>query len=389
MPSTHPVPHGPATLSGQFSRSRAVARPPRAVIISASIGAGHDGAAREIAARLRAGGFEVTGHDFVDLLPAGLGPVARAGYARQLRTAPDSWGWLLGALHRHGALADLATGLTRRAAGRRVNAAVGPATDVVVSTYPLASQALGWLRQTGLLAAPVVTFLTDMSVHPLWVAPGVDAHLAVHEVPAREAAGLGARDVRVSGPAVPEAFGPALSLADRRSARTRFGLPHRAPLALVVAGSWGVGDIVTTVDDIARSGVATPVVACGRNETLRRRLTGRGAGIALGWTDDMPSLLRSCDVVVQNAGGLSSLEALASGVPVVTYRCLSGHGLTNARALEEAGWAVWIRTPAELPTVLTAALAGEIPTPTGWGDADPATAIASIAGIAAVPAGVA
>lgn len=361
-------------------------RRPRAVIISASIGAGHDGAARELTTRLRAGGFEVTGHDFLDLLPAGLGPLTRAGYARQLRTAPASWGWLLGALQRHGGLAGLAAGLTRAAAGRRVAATAGRTPDVVVSTYPLASQVLGGLRRTGRLDAPVITFLTDMSVHPLWVADGVDTHLALHDVPAEEARRLGARDVRVGGPAVPAAFRAA---GEAATARARFGLPTRTPLALVVAGSWGVGDIVRTVQDIAGSGLVTPVVACGRNEALRRQLVGLGAGIALGWTDDMPSLVRACDVVVQNAGGLSSLEALASGVPVLTYRCLSGHGLTNARGLEAAGWAVWVRTPGELPTVLAAALAGELPAPAGWGADDPAAAIASVAGRAAAPTGVA
>jgi UDP:flavonoid glycosyltransferase YjiC (YdhE family) len=36
----------------------------------------------------------------------------------------------------------------------------------------------------------------------------------------------------------------------------------------------------------------------------------------------MPSLLRAAEVVVHNAGALSCLEALASGVPVISYRCL-------------------------------------------------------------------
>jgi UDP-N-acetylglucosamine:LPS N-acetylglucosamine transferase len=260
-------------------------------------------------------------------------------------------------------------------AARRVRAVVGSDVDAVVSTYPLASQALGRLRRTGRITAPVVTFLTDMSVHRLWVAEGVDAHLALHEIPAEEAARLGARGVRVSGPAVSPTFHP--STTGRRSARARFGLPAHAPLALVVAGSWGVGDIESTVDDIARCGLVTPVVACGRNDALRERLTRTGTAIALGWTDDMPMLVRSCDVVVQNAGGLSSLEALASGVPVVTYRCLPGHGLTNAQALDEAGWAVWIRTPQELSAGLKSALTGEFPAPAPI-RGDPAATIADM-----------
>ena len=66
----------------------------------------------------------------------------------------------------------------------------------------------------------------------------------------------------------------------------------------------------------------------------------------------MPALMHAADVLVQNAGGLSSLEAFATGLPVASYRCIPGHGLTNAAALEEAGAAVWIRDPARLKTVL-------------------------------------
>ena len=226
---------------------------------------------------------------------------------------------------------------------------------------------------------PVITYLTDMSVHRLWVADGVDAHLALHEVAAEQARGLGAQGVQVSGPAVSPAFRPVISAAEQRQARARFGLPARAPLALLVAGSWGVGDIEETVRDVARCDVVTPVVACGRNDELRDRLSGTGGVVPLGWVDDMPSLLRGCDVVVQNAGGLSSLEALASGVPVLSYRCLPGHGEANARALDRAGWAAWIRDPDELSTALKLALLDERPARTASHRRDPAATIAAIA----------
>src|SRR5262249_42307164 len=81
-----------------------------------------------------------------------------------------------------------------------------------------------------------------------------------------------------------------------------------------------------------------------------------GTGIAVGWTDAMAQLIQACDVVVQNAGGLSSLEALACRKPVLTYRCLPGHGLTNAAALELTGWVPWVRHSDALPVALKRAL---------------------------------
>jgi UDP-N-acetylglucosamine:LPS N-acetylglucosamine transferase len=350
------------------------------------VGAGHDGAASEHARRLRERGFTVDRYDFLDMVPVALGRGLRQMYALQLRVAPGSWGCLLGALERHRSLAAATAGLTGPAA-RRIRRSLPRDTAAVVSTYPLASQALGGLRRRGVLDVPVVTYLTDMSVHPLWVAGGVDAHLALHPVAAAQAERYGAAGVRVAGPAVAPAFRPACSALEQATARLRFGLPGDRPLALVVAGSWGVGEIEQTARDVAATGQAVPVVACGRNTPLRETIKRAGTGFALGWVDDMPALMRACQVVVQNAGGLSALEALAAGLPVISYRCLPGHGSTNAAALDQAGWAPWARRPDELADSLRAASAPSVTLPPARAASatDPAALIAAVARWGAVP----
>ncbi len=330
----------------------------RIIIISASVGAGHDGAAAEIGARLSAREHTVERHDFIDLLPPLVGPLGRKTYQTMITSVPAGWDLLLSRLGGHEVGASRlgsSTGRMAAMANRRLLRAIGTDADAVVSVYPLASQALGQLRAAGRLPVPVMTFLTDMSVHPLWVHPGVDAHLALHDIAAEQARGLGGRGVQVVAPAVRSAFAP-VAAADRRALRVRFGLPDSTSLALVVAGSWGVGEIEQAVMDIAATGLAVPIVACGQNASLRARIANTGIGIPLGWVSDMPALINACDIVVQNAGGLTSLEAMATGVPVITYRCLAGHGRTNADALDRAGWVPWIREPADLVTALQRAL---------------------------------
>jgi processive 1,2-diacylglycerol beta-glucosyltransferase len=324
----------------------------RVVIVSASVGAGHDGAARELARRLTERGHTVAVHDYLDLLPGSLGRALGAAYLRQLLAVPRSWDVLLGLLQRSRLLARLIC-LLFTVTSRPLRRVVAGA-DLVVSTHPLPSQTLSRMRRKGRVTVPVVTYLTDLSVHRLWVARHVDLHIALHEVAAEQARRLGAKRVIVTGPAVGPAFRPAVDDAERQAAREKFGLPAEGRLALVAAGSWGVGDIADTAREIAATGVATPVVLCGQNETLRRQLgPGISSCVALGWIDDMPTLMRACDIVVQNAGGLSSLEALATGLPVITYRCLAGHGRTNAAALDEAGLVPWIRDGKDLAAALT------------------------------------
>ena len=330
----------------------------RIAIVSASVGAGHDGAAREVARRLRGIGHDVDISDFMDLVGARTGRALRAGYEAQLRIAPRTWDWLLRVLS--GRRTGGATGrlFAARAADRIAALLADPKLGAVVSVYPLASQALGELRQRGVIPVPVVTYLTDLSVHPLWVHPGVDRHVALHPVAAQQAYANGARGVAIAAPAVDPRFTAHVDPVARAAVRARYGLPADRPLALLVAGSWGVGNVTRSAAEIAGTGLVAVATVCGRNEALRRRLARQGVGTPLGWVDDMAALVAASDVVVQNAGGLSSLEALAAGVPVLSYRCLPGHGTTNAEALEAAGLASWARHPGELAALLSGMLAG-------------------------------
>jgi UDP-N-acetylglucosamine:LPS N-acetylglucosamine transferase len=174
-------------------------------------------------------------------------------------------------------------------------------------------------------------------------------------------------------PVVAPGFRPA-ALGEQAAAREKFGLPPGERLALVVSGSWGVGQVEQITRDVAASGAALPVVVCGRNEALRDRLRGTGTARVFGWIDDMPALMRACDVVVQNAGGLTTLEALATGLPVLTYRCLPGHGRANARILDEIGLVPWIADAPALARALTTATKTALPR----GD-DPARLLAWLA----------
>ena len=343
------------------------------LVISASFGGGHDMAARRLADRLGALGLASRRLDLVDLLPAGLGRAIRTGYRIQLGLAPGTWNWLCDVTRKGDA--SLVSDWLVRLAGDRVREAVTDDTVAVVSTYPLASKLLGALRLRGELDVPVATMLTDVAVHPLWIANGVDAHLVPHPTAARAAHRLGAAGVTVCTPPVPPEFRPA-GPGEQAAARAAFGLPPTGRLALIVTGSWGVGHFIRSAREVAATGVATPVVACGRNRRGRLLLQASGIGHAVGWTDDMPALMHACDVVLHSGAGVSTVEALAAGRPVLTYRPLPGHGRDIAAALQRARLAPWITSPDRLAAGLLGALRRG---PTTWpAGADPVDVIAGL-----------
>jgi UDP-N-acetylglucosamine:LPS N-acetylglucosamine transferase len=315
------------------------------------MGAGHQGAAAELARRLSVRGSEPVVVDFLDAFPRPLAVAWERFYRYQLRYAPDSYEKSYQLFYRHPALWEPFVSFERALAGRRVMGWVRRyEPEVIVSTYSFATLVLGRLRAEGALRVPVANYLTDFGVHPRAVHPAVDLNLALHAWPAQAASALTNRPTTVAGPVVDPAF--AVSADRRAEGRRRLGVAADERLVIVAGGSWGVGEgMAETVAAIVASGRFRVATLCGTDERLRRRLERRGLDIVLGWTDGVPELMAAADVIVENAGGLTSLEAFAAGVPVVTFQPIPGHGRDNLKGMLAAGVT---RSPADHRELLVA-----------------------------------
>ena len=163
----------------------------RVLVISASMGAGHDGAAKELKTRLERHGVAVDVVDYLAYLPAGTGWFVRWFYGKQLSVAPKSYQVLYQTIERF-RFAQRVCAFYTSTAKRALAKAIGKHPySLIVSTYPLASQTMGQLRHAGRLDTPLATILTDFSVHALWVNKHIDLHLALSHRDRR--AGQGAR----------------------------------------------------------------------------------------------------------------------------------------------------------------------------------------------------
>jgi hypothetical protein len=74
----------------------------------------------------------------------------------------------------------------------------------------------------------------------------------------------------------------------------------------------------------------------------------------LGFTTSMSDLLAAADVLVHSTGGVTCLEALASGCPIVAYGAPPGHAPLLARRMAALGLVDDARTPSELKAALMA-----------------------------------
>ncbi|MEO3812279.1 hypothetical protein ABGB17_25050 [Sphaerisporangium sp. B11E5] len=309
--------------------------PRRVLILSASMGAGHDGVARELARRLTRDGAHVQVIDVIRLLPLRLGPLLRWWYRTTVQRTPLVYEIVYQVFFVRGSpVSPLA-----RLAARRLTALLARERPTeVVSAFHLAAQITGLMRDRGTLTAHSTVLVTDFALHRLWLHPGNDRYLCPTPETARQATAATHRPAAAYAPLARPAFHTP---------------PHpTGRLVLVSAGAWGVGQVTRTARVLAASGRYTPVVLCAGNTRLRRRLTAAGLGQALGWRDDLPDLMARAYALVDNAAGLTCVEAFAAGLPVVSYRPIPGHGRAGAHAMARAGLTTFAPDPAALLTAL-------------------------------------
>jgi UDP-N-acetylglucosamine:LPS N-acetylglucosamine transferase len=314
------------------------------LIVSADMGEGHNSAGRalEQAARARWPEVEVRWLDTLDVMGRGVGPAFRGIYVTNVERTPWLYEFFYTSIRRWRWFSVSSRAFVGNWAGRRLAKPIAEfRPDVIMSTYPLGSAGLAWLRKHRRLDVPTGAWVCDFSPHPFWVYRDLDLNLVMHEVaigPAKR--WVPGSPVGVSAPPVRAAFAP----GDRAAARARFGLPAEGFVALVSCGVFGFGSVFSAAKVLlAADPELTVVVACARNERLRERLLADGDHggrlHALGWVDDMPALTLASDFVVTNAGGATSLEALACGRPIVMYQPIAAHGRANALLMAEAGLA--------------------------------------------------
>jgi UDP-N-acetylglucosamine:LPS N-acetylglucosamine transferase len=337
--------------------------PARVLILTASVGAGHDRPAETLTEQLREEEPEIDVVVADGLAAMGRAVVAVSESAPRVVFFRFDWLWDLGfwafarfAPTRRATQAILmrfgAEGLLRLVRVHR--------PDVVVSTYPQTTEVLGRLRRGGRLDVPVCAAVTDLSALWYWATPGADVHLVTHPESVEEVraiAGPTARVYCVTG-FTDRAF---LEPRSADEARSALGLPDQGAIVLVSGGGWGVGRLDTAVETaLGLPQVRAVVCLCGRNDALRERLRQRfGAEPRVqveGFTEQMAEWLAAGDALVHSTAGLTILEALIRACPPISFGWGRGHIRMNNAAFLRFGLAAVAETEAELASALARAL---------------------------------
>jgi UDP-glucose 4-epimerase len=356
----------------------AESRPRQILIISADIGEGHDLPARAIAREFRDEDPDAQ-VSIVNGLPAMgrvLTNVLRESSAFMFAWIPWWFDFQYRLFMQFTPTRWLARTLLRLLGSRglmRLIRAHDP--DLIVSTYPGVTAVLGELRRRRRLDVPCYSSITDLAGLYFWAHPGIDLHFITHPESAEEVENIaGPGSVRWAKPPTSSSF---LAFRSRSDARRSLGLPADGTVIAVSGGGWGVGDLTGATRAALEVPDATVLCLCGRNDRLRAKIAKRFASEPrlrlMGFTDRMGDVLAASDALVHSSAGLTVLEAIIRGCPVISYGFGYGHVRASNAALVRFGLAQVAPTPKDLGPALERALA-EQPEPDGSFARRPSTA---------------
>ncbi len=343
-----------------------------AVVLSGSIGKGHDSVAEACQAALATTGVRADVLDCMSMLGGAGSRLGTAAFRRLISVPAVYDGFHFSHLRNGTRLPHLLEQAAVRQLLPRVRDAVDRAGDkpLVISVFPTGVSTVGALKRER-PDLTTVAVCTDACAHSMWVSEGTDLYIVCSPLAAltiRRYAPDG--EVAVVPPPVRPQF---FDAPTKRAARDTLGVARDARCVLLMAGGWGLGPLDDTAEALARGGFWVLAVAGGNRrllEHLRSVAARHWRVLPFGMTDRIPELMAAADVIVTSAGQTCN-EARVVGRRLVILDVVPGHGRENAlheleqggartcspdpRSVEAAVRSVFAELPEQLPSPVASA----------------------------------
>ena len=331
----------------------------RVLILSASAGAGHIRAAQAIESALRNmhGAEEVRHEDTLDYTNTVFRNLYSKTYIEMVNRTPELLGWLYDHLDKPGGHEWRKLEFEKLNAGPFIKLLKEYQPDVAVCTHFLPAEIISWLRAKAKIATKQVIVVTDFDVHAMWLCDHYERYfVALDETRAHmEKLGVPPSKITVSGIPIDPVFA---GVKDRLAMRRQLGLDPDLTTILVSAGGFGVGPIDSMMMTLQELKHPAQVIAiCGKNESLKARLdaivansgnSSRVKVLPIGYTTQMHEYMAAADLLLGKPGGLTTSEALASGLVMVIVNPIPGQEERNSDHLLEEGVAIRCNNPPTL-----------------------------------------
>ncbi len=323
----------------------------RTLILAAGVGSGHNSAAQAVErALIAAGDGEVHRLDVLDTTNEVFNKLYDDAYFTLVAEVPWLVGWGYDNQDPPFKLAPVMRWWEQANTISMVREIRDYQPDLVICTHFLPARLASLMIARGKLDATLVVVTTDFDFQGLWLTTPVNQLFVAREETREYLLTLGLPADRVTASGIPVRLEFSTPL-DAAAVRAQHGLSADLPVLLISAGAAGGPKTLQIVRQcLSLTQAFQAVVVCGRNEELKAQVDAlvadRDDFKVLGFTDQMPQLMRISSLFVGKPGGLSSSECLAAGLPMVIIDPIPGQEERNADVLLEEGAAVRCNYPA-------------------------------------------
>lgn len=267
--------------------------------------------------------------------------------------------------------------------------------DIVVTTHAFGAEMVTALKNEGIIDVPVISIVTDFAIHQVYINEGVNAYIVSSREMVDQIVSRGVDRVKVYPYGIPVKQGFFKEI-DRKTTFESEGLDESIPTVLIMAGSFGVSDILKIYHKIVKSPVDFQIIVItGKNEKLYetfdrylRKITINNTLVEfrdyakatakankqlkpnakpkpaakskpisqvsknlkpakptklLYFTDEVDKYMHMADVIVTKPGGLTVTESIAATLPMAIFKAIPGQEEQNADFLVGKNMAVRLK----------------------------------------------
>ncbi len=310
------------------------------LILSAATGGGHLRASHAIEKYImeNSTGNEVVVVDALKSISFVLDKTVCDGYHFLATKTPKVFGQLYRKTNEESLLSNLVTRFSSAFSQRLIPLMEEQNADVIISTHPFATEMVSHLKSKGIVNVPLICLMTDYGPHRAWIADRVDAYVVSTQdmIPEMESMGVKKELIYPFGIPVGDVF---FSKGDKPMLQKKFGIDADLPTILIMAGSFGVTNIMSIYKDLIKLPADFQIIVItGRNQRLFDAFSpvitqSPKKTTLVYYTDEVENYMHVSDLIITKPGGLTVSEALACNIPLAVFDAIPGQEEDNANFL--------------------------------------------------------
>ena len=320
------------------------------IIVTASMGAGHNKAAKAVAEAVKRKYpiNKVNVIDFMSTDTAYFNSLVKDIYLKMLDYMPNFYeffykftatpvkGGTAQAVFAHAMKKDM------RALIKKYEA------DIIICTHPFPCAAASYLKQSGEIDVPIATVMTDFCIHQFWVYKNTDVYFTASSRLKQDliAEGIAAEKIFATGIPIGYKFRQSF---DKDALFRKFSLDKNKPVILMMGGGLGMGGVKNALMQIEKLKTDLQIlVVTGANVSLWSEINeyaqhSKHKITVWGYSHNIQELMAVSTVLISKPGALTVSEALAMELPMILHNPIPGPEADNAKFIAENGAAVWVK----------------------------------------------